>query len=640
MKTRMKIPLLSRLAVAGLAALLFVISPFGNVDAADPDPDLTLPASLPPDWCHTQIVYDLRHPNDGKSFQACPLEGTCDNPTVRDEHIPGAETQSLTIRLYFHIFTDDDGSNPCSSFDRVAGQVDQINSDFAPAHINFVYTAGYANSSEFRHLASGEEYDMKEAFANNPGYHCNIYVTDVDASYVGLGTFPWDAGSALGNQGGIIVDNSSFGPGHEVLTHELGHNLGLWHTFHGVDEVAQCGPCYEQAGTSDHDVTGDFCSDTDPTPTSYACGSPGGTDPCNGVSWGPTNPENFMGYSQDVCWETFSTQQYGRMQCWTTSELGTWVVIGLSAAPRTGPVSLAVDFTYASTLPGLSWTWDFGDGDSAFVQNPSHVYGPGLYNVSVEVSTDFGVKFASEDHYIAVWADTLTAPDIAAMPGAAGYWEIEGTNAVPISEFILPFNLTNVTSVVFLDSISFIGTRAEYFEDKRVVFDNRFIGQLAVRLRADVGGGSAPLAPGSGPIARVHYRVRTNAGIGDTSHLSLDPLSGWALKSVTIPTDFVPVVNEGTLTVGALCDCSSHGDVAEDNGYIDPIDLAVLIDHLFAGGAQPPIDPTCPHFDRGDFNCDGADDALDLSVLIDHLFAGGDPPCDPCACTPYPTNCP
>ena len=31
-----------------------------------------------------------------------------------------------------------------------------------------------------------------------------------------------------------------------------------------------------------------------------------------------------------------------------------------------------------------------------------------------------------------------------------------------------------------------------------------------------------------------------------------------------------------------------------------------------------------------DFDCDGFSTALDLSGLIDHLFAGGAEPCDPC----------
>lgn len=603
--------------------------------AAEPE---TTPV-LTGEWCHTQIVYDQRHPDRRKSA-ACPLDGACDVAANRDAQIPGPETRTLTVRLHFVILTEDDGSSPATSLDRVATQVDQINFDFAPVHINFIYTAAFAASSAYRQLASGEEFGMKEEFADNPSYHCNIYVTNVNAGYAGLGTFPWDFGSALGNQGGVIIDNSSFGPGHEVLTHELGHNLGLWHTHHGVSEVDQCSECWELAGGSNGDVAGDFCSDTDPTPVSWACGGPGGDDPCNGVPWGLTDPENFMGYGQDICWDRFSSQQYGRMQCWTTSVLGTWIEIGLAADPRAGAELLPVNFTYASALPGSSWIWDFGDGDSAFVQDPMHVYSPGLYDVTLTVNTDFGTMVAVEDDYIAVWADTLTAPDVEALIGEAGFWEIAGVNAVPVSEFILPINLTNVTSVVFFDSISFVGTRLAYFESKSVVYDNRFAGQLAMRLRANNGGGSPPLAPGSGPIARVHYRVRTNADVGDTSHMSVTPMGSWSLKAVTAPAAFVPIFNEGTLTVASLCDCSHHGDIAANDGFVDALDLSFLIDHLFAGGAQPPVDATCTHLDRGDYNCDGADDSLDLSYLIDLLFQGGDPACDPCACNPYPSSCP
>jgi len=88
------------------------------------------------------------------------------------------------------------------------------------------------------------------------------------------------------------------------------------------------------------------------------------------------------------------------------------------------------------------------------------------------------------------------------------------------------------------------------------------------------------------------------------------------------------------------CACSRNGDVRGDCA-IDALDMSDLIDHLFNGGAQPPIDgPLCPHIDRGDYNCDGQDDALDLAYLIDHIFAGGPCPCDPCGCISYPDNCP
>jgi hypothetical protein len=55
----------------------------------------------------------------------------------------------------------------------------------------------------------------------------------------------------------------------------------------------------------------------------------------------------------------------------------------------------------------------------------------------------------------------------------------------------------------------------------------------------------------------------------------------------------------------------------------------VMIDILFAG--HPDVqDPGCPS-PRADFDCDGFSTALDLAGLIDHLFAGGSGPCDPLA---------
>jgi hypothetical protein len=62
------------------------------------------------------------------------------------------------------------------------------------------------------------------------------------------------------------------------------------------------------------------------------------------------------------------------------------------------------------------------------------------------------------------------------------------------------------------------------------------------------------------------------------------------------------------------------GDLNGD-GFIDPLDLAALIDMLFAG-AEVPVPPP----ERADLNCDGFPDPLDLAILIDHLFAGAPAP--------------
>ncbi|GAB4321001.1 MAG: hypothetical protein Kow0074_11700 [Candidatus Zixiibacteriota bacterium] len=85
--------------------------------------------------------------------------------------------------------------------------------------------------------------------------------------------------------------------------------------------------------------------------------------------------------------------------------------------------------------------------------------------------------------------------------------------------------------------------------------------------------------------------------------------------------------------------CPSHGDMALDDGLFTSEDMNALIDHVFFN-VDAIVDPGCPHINRSDVNCDGATDALDLNDFIETIFFNGPDPCNPCACDPYPTNCP
>lgn len=64
-------------------------------------------------------------------------------------------------------------------------------------------------------------------------------------------------------------------------------------------------------------------------------------------------------------------------------------------APPQGSAPLMVDFTDSSVAPGsaiASWTWEFGDGSSSHVQNPSHTYSePGYYEATLTVSNTEGL---------------------------------------------------------------------------------------------------------------------------------------------------------------------------------------------------------------------------------------------------------
>jgi PKD repeat protein len=55
-----------------------------------------------------------------------------------------------------------------------------------------------------------------------------------------------------------------------------------------------------------------------------------------------------------------------------------------------------VDFTDLSTAgnsPILAWTWDFGDGFSSQVQNPTHIFtAAGTYNITLTVQAQDGTS--------------------------------------------------------------------------------------------------------------------------------------------------------------------------------------------------------------------------------------------------------
>jgi hypothetical protein len=104
--------------------------------------------------------------------------------------------------------------------------------------------------------------------------------------------------------------------------------------------------------------------------------------------------------------------------------------------------------------------------------------------------------------------------------------------------------------------------------------------------------------------------------------------------------NFVPDFVKGTITIQE-CDCPNHGDPDQD-GFMTAVDLGLYIDCLLACDIPPSAD-ACPDPwspSLSDWDCDGFPTALDLGLLIDHLFDGGEGPCNPCACDPYPDNCP
>lgn len=288
--------------------------------------------------------------------------------------------------------------------------------------------------------------------------------------------------------------------------------------------------------------------------------------------------------------------------------------------PQVGPAPLTVQFYDSSFTPPTGWTWYFGDGDSATEQNPMHVYGPGLWDVALRTQTALGTGFKQKISYVAALAETLVAVDTVAGPGAIVSVDVWATNNQPVREIILPLRATNIPASATFDSIVTTGCRTDYFEYKQMVYDARGSGAACLRLRADntADGTPGPLPAGSGPIARLWFKMKTSVNpanfiVIDTATLGFSQLQ---LKFISPVLEFVPVYNTGALHLFVL-----PGDIDYDGAHT-VIDVTLAVDHIFRSAPLP----TPP--DRVDANCDNDYSILDVIKVIEFAFRAGVPqPC-------------
>ena len=220
-----------------------------------------------------------------------------------------AERTGGNIPTYVHIITNSAGAGGATS-QQVANQMKVLNDAFNQWGHSFtlVSTDTTANNSWYTCSGGSCETAMKTALHKGGKNDLNIYLNNMGGGLLGWATFPWQYASAP-TMDGVVVLTASLPGGNaapynlgDTATHEVGHWMGLYHTFQGG--------CNGQ---------GDGVSDT-PAERSPAYGCPVGRDSCTGRKAPGLDPiENFMDYSDDACMDRFTAGQDSRMDAMITA---------------------------------------------------------------------------------------------------------------------------------------------------------------------------------------------------------------------------------------------------------------------------------------------------------------------------------
>lgn len=102
-----------------------------------------------------------------------------------------------------------------------------------------------------------------------------------------------------------------------IVSHEMGHCLGLFHTHHGTIDEGTAGECPELVNGSNSSICGDFVMDTPADPflgfnVNLVCEWLGAGIDANGQAYDPD--ENIiMSYTSPVCMQYFTDGQTQRM---------------------------------------------------------------------------------------------------------------------------------------------------------------------------------------------------------------------------------------------------------------------------------------------------------------------------------------
>jgi Pregnancy-associated plasma protein-A len=231
---------------------------------------------------------------------------------VGDSQIPAGQEPDTpasfraTIPVYFHVLAKSrKASDGWVSDVQIREQIEVLNAAFAGANTGFRFvlrgTTRTINARWHDMETLADELEAKQALKVGDAKTLNIYSTSIS---LGFAYYPKIVAGGYGGYhdlDGVVIHFGSMPGGYirnynlgHTATHEVGHYLGLPHTF--------------DQGCQGH---GDYVDDT-PAMSVPTSGCPAGKDTCPEPGLDPVH--NYMDYSYDTCYTEFTRGQATRMQ--------------------------------------------------------------------------------------------------------------------------------------------------------------------------------------------------------------------------------------------------------------------------------------------------------------------------------------
>ena len=289
------------MANARLLALIVFVAMLGCQQQSDRT-DENIPDDLPDEIGSRQYLRSCGTPDP--TPEQIAADERLDNARIAPALPPPG---SVTIPVWFHVIRSSTTVGNTSST-KINNQIAVLNAAYsgqtggANTAFRFVL-AGVTrttNSNWYNNCDSSSfESQMKSTLRRGGAETLNLYSCNPQGGLLGWATFPsWYVDDPT-MDGVVILDESVPGgnasPYNEgdSATHEVGHWLGLYHTFQG--------------GCA---IPGDSVADT-PAESSAAFGCPVGRNTCSGAGNDPIH--NFMDYVDDDCMDRLTLKQSNRM---------------------------------------------------------------------------------------------------------------------------------------------------------------------------------------------------------------------------------------------------------------------------------------------------------------------------------------